>query len=171
MTAQAAGGNTCRERSTSWSGQRGMAPACETTNDATSAPSPAASRKGTSGANTTDKTAVIGHLRPPHRIALSRQPVAARCGRGRECANHLHRKSARRGESGIRERDHREAPQPQKLASPLFPSTKTTAVTEKLEPQLGIPISGINATILWYALRENGFTTPVLHAGRLLRDF
>jgi maleate isomerase len=45
-----------------------------------------------------------------------------------------------------------------------------TAVAEKLEPQLGIPIFGINATILWYALRENGFTTPVLHAGRLLRE-
>jgi len=46
-----------------------------------------------------------------------------------------------------------------------------TAVAEKLEPQLGIPIFGINATLLWYALRENGFTTPVLHAGRLLREF
>jgi maleate isomerase len=46
-----------------------------------------------------------------------------------------------------------------------------TAVTEKLEPQLGIPIFGINATILWYALRENGFTAPVLHAGRLMREF
>ena len=46
-----------------------------------------------------------------------------------------------------------------------------TAVTEKLEPRLGIPIFGINATILWYALRENGFTAPVLHAGRLMREF
>jgi maleate isomerase len=46
-----------------------------------------------------------------------------------------------------------------------------TAVTEELEPQLGIPILGINATLLWYALRENGFNTPVLHAGRLLREF
>jgi maleate isomerase len=46
-----------------------------------------------------------------------------------------------------------------------------TAVAEKLEPQLGIPILGINATLLWYALRENGFNTPVLHAGRLLREF
>lgn len=45
------------------------------------------------------------------------------------------------------------------------------AVTEKLEPQLGIPILGINATILWYALRENGFSAPVQHAGRLLREF
>ena len=46
-----------------------------------------------------------------------------------------------------------------------------TAVTEKLEPQLGIPILGINATILWYALRENGFSAPVQRAGRLLREF
>ena len=46
-----------------------------------------------------------------------------------------------------------------------------TAVTEKLEPRLGIPILGINATILWYALRENGFSAPVQHAGRLLREF
>jgi len=46
-----------------------------------------------------------------------------------------------------------------------------TAVTEKLEPQLGIPILAINATILWYALRENGFSAPVQHAGRLLREF
>jgi len=46
-----------------------------------------------------------------------------------------------------------------------------TAVAERLEPQLGIPIFGINATILWYALRENGFTAQVLHAGRLLREF
>lgn len=46
-----------------------------------------------------------------------------------------------------------------------------TAVAEKLEPQLGIPIFGINAILLWYALRENGFDTPVRHAGRLLREF
>ena len=46
-----------------------------------------------------------------------------------------------------------------------------TAVTEKLEPQLGSPILGINATILWYTLRENGFSAPVQHAGRLLREF
>jgi len=46
-----------------------------------------------------------------------------------------------------------------------------TAGTEKLEPQLDIPILGINATILWYALRENGFSAPVQHAGRLLREF
>jgi maleate isomerase len=46
-----------------------------------------------------------------------------------------------------------------------------TEVTETLEPHLGIPILGINATILWYALRENGFSAPVQHAGRLLREF
>jgi len=46
-----------------------------------------------------------------------------------------------------------------------------TAVAEKLEPRLGIPIFGINATLLWYALRENGFTSPLLHAGRLSREF
>lgn len=45
-----------------------------------------------------------------------------------------------------------------------------TAVAEKLEPQIGIPILGINATLLWYALRENGFVSPVFHGGRLLRE-
>jgi maleate isomerase len=44
-------------------------------------------------------------------------------------------------------------------------------VAEKLEPQLGIPIIGINATLLWYALRENGFTKPIVKSGRLLREF
>lgn len=44
-------------------------------------------------------------------------------------------------------------------------------VSEKLEPQLGIPIIGINATLLWYALRENGFTSPLIKSGRLLREF
>ena len=46
-----------------------------------------------------------------------------------------------------------------------------TAVAEKLEPRIGIPILGINATLLWYALRESGIQTPVHHAGRLLREF
>jgi len=45
------------------------------------------------------------------------------------------------------------------------------AVAERLEPVVGIPILGINATIFWYALRENGFGNPVRGAGRLLRDF
>lgn len=45
------------------------------------------------------------------------------------------------------------------------------AVAERLEPKIGIPILGINATLLWYALRETGIATPVRHAGRLLREF
>ncbi|HEX2217912.1 MAG TPA: hypothetical protein VHG35_03865, partial [Gemmatimonadales bacterium] len=43
-------------------------------------------------------------------------------------------------------------------------------VSEKLEPVLGIPILGINAVILWYALRENGFEGPLASGGRLLRE-
>lgn len=43
-------------------------------------------------------------------------------------------------------------------------------VSEKLEPKLGIPILGINATTLWYALRENGFHEPLRGGGRLLRE-
>jgi maleate isomerase len=46
-----------------------------------------------------------------------------------------------------------------------------TAVAEKLESRIGMPIVGINATLLWYALRESGIQTPVQHAGRLLREF
>jgi maleate isomerase len=45
------------------------------------------------------------------------------------------------------------------------------AVAERLEPRIGIPILGINATLLWYALRETGLTAPARHAGRLLREF
>ena len=45
-----------------------------------------------------------------------------------------------------------------------------TAVAEKLEPKIGIPILGINATLLWYALRESGITARAHHAGRLLRE-
>ena len=45
------------------------------------------------------------------------------------------------------------------------------AVTEKLEPSLGIPILGINATLLWYALRESGIQAHAEHAGRLFREF
>jgi maleate isomerase len=44
-------------------------------------------------------------------------------------------------------------------------------VSEKLEPQIGIPIIGINAALLWYALRENGFTKPLIKSGRLLKEF
>ena len=44
-------------------------------------------------------------------------------------------------------------------------------VSEKLEPEVGIPILGINAVTFWYALRENGFEGPLAGAGRLLREF
>lgn len=44
-------------------------------------------------------------------------------------------------------------------------------VTEKLEPVIGIPILGINATTFWYALRENGFEGALAGAGRLLQEF
>jgi len=44
-------------------------------------------------------------------------------------------------------------------------------VTEKLEPRIGIPILAINPTIFWYALRENGFKSPLVKSGRLLREF
>lgn len=44
-------------------------------------------------------------------------------------------------------------------------------VTERLEPVIGIPILGINAVTFWYALRENGFTEPLVGGGRLLREF
>jgi maleate isomerase len=43
-------------------------------------------------------------------------------------------------------------------------------VAEALEPRLGIPILGVNATTLWYALRENGFDAPLHGGGRLLRE-
>ena len=45
-----------------------------------------------------------------------------------------------------------------------------TAVAERLEPKIGIPILGINATLLWHALRETGITERAEHAGRLLRE-
>jgi maleate isomerase len=44
-------------------------------------------------------------------------------------------------------------------------------VSERLEPFLGIPVIGINAALLWYALRENGFADPISGAGMLLREF
>jgi maleate isomerase len=43
-------------------------------------------------------------------------------------------------------------------------------VAERLEPVLGIPIVGINAALLWYALRETGLDAPLAGAGRLLRE-
>lgn len=44
-------------------------------------------------------------------------------------------------------------------------------VAEKLESMIGIPILGINAVTFWYALRENGFDSSLMGAGRLLREF
>jgi maleate isomerase len=44
-------------------------------------------------------------------------------------------------------------------------------VTEKLEPVLNIPILGINAVSFWFALREAGFSDPLVGGGRLLREF
>jgi maleate cis-trans isomerase len=44
-------------------------------------------------------------------------------------------------------------------------------VTEKLEPQVGIPILGINAVLFWYALRENGCSDALTGGGRLMREF
>ena len=41
------------------------------------------------------------------------------------------------------------------------------AVAEKLEPRIGIPILSINAAILWYALRENGFDGSFVGGGRV----
>lgn len=44
-------------------------------------------------------------------------------------------------------------------------------VTEKLEPKIKIPILGINATIFWFALRENGINDSLHSGGRLLKEF
>ena len=43
-------------------------------------------------------------------------------------------------------------------------------VSERIEPKVGIPILGINAVTLWYALRELGFSQPLVGGGRLLRE-
>lgn len=43
-------------------------------------------------------------------------------------------------------------------------------VAERLEPVVGMPILGINATVFWHALRENGIVGPQQGAGRLLRE-
>jgi maleate isomerase len=43
-------------------------------------------------------------------------------------------------------------------------------ISERLEPELGVPIIGINAALLWYALRENGYMEPLEGGGRLLRE-
>lgn len=44
-------------------------------------------------------------------------------------------------------------------------------VTEKLESVIGMPILGINAVTFWHALRQNGFTAPLVGGGRLMREF
>jgi len=44
-------------------------------------------------------------------------------------------------------------------------------VIETMQPITGIPILGINSTLLWHALRENGLNSPLVGAGRLLREF
>ena len=44
-------------------------------------------------------------------------------------------------------------------------------IIDGLEARTGVPIVAINPTVLWYALRENGFSQPLLGAGRLLREF
>ncbi len=46
-----------------------------------------------------------------------------------------------------------------------------TRVAEALEPTLGIPLIGINLALLWYALRELGYVSPVNGIGRLWREF
>jgi maleate isomerase len=43
-------------------------------------------------------------------------------------------------------------------------------VAERLEPVVGVPILGINATLLWHALRENGVQSSLSGGGRLLRE-
>lgn len=43
-------------------------------------------------------------------------------------------------------------------------------VTERLEPEIGIPILGINAVIFWHALRTSGIRAALAGGGRLLRE-
>jgi len=43
-------------------------------------------------------------------------------------------------------------------------------VTERLEPELGIPILGINAVTFWHAVRAVGIAAPLVGGGRLLRE-
>lgn len=40
-------------------------------------------------------------------------------------------------------------------------------IADRLEPELGIPIIGINSLLLWYALRDNFITVPIEGMGRL----
>ena len=43
-------------------------------------------------------------------------------------------------------------------------------LSQRLEPRVGVPLLGINAMLLWHALRENGFDAPIEGAGQLLRE-
>ncbi|MEO0652506.1 MAG: hypothetical protein AAFZ65_17670, partial [Planctomycetota bacterium] len=43
-------------------------------------------------------------------------------------------------------------------------------VADRLEAQLGVPILGINPTLLWFALRENGIDAR-LRGGGLLWEY
>lgn len=43
-------------------------------------------------------------------------------------------------------------------------------IAERLEPVIGIPILGINGTLLWHALRQSGIGGPQQGAGRLMRE-
>jgi len=46
-----------------------------------------------------------------------------------------------------------------------------TAVIEKVERDLDVPVLGINQTLLWYSLRECGITEKLEGCGRLFREF
>jgi len=54
---------------------------------------------------------------------------------------------------------------------PCGTNMSMVALSERLETKIGIPILGINATLLWYALRETGIDARARHSGRLLREF
>ncbi len=45
------------------------------------------------------------------------------------------------------------------------------ALAEKLEPELGLPIVGINPALIWYAVREAGIRAPLSGSSRLLLEF
>ena len=43
-------------------------------------------------------------------------------------------------------------------------------IVEEMEAELGVPVIGINAALLWYALRECGVDARLEGCGRLLRE-
>ena len=45
------------------------------------------------------------------------------------------------------------------------------AVADRMESVIKKPIIPINAATLWFALRENGITTPMYGCSRLCREF